>query len=238
MNKYEIKNHAKTILTKTMKKSSSKDLPTATNAAFNVYSNSWATVIAIDVVDYQEQMEYYERHEVIKMLQSFTSTIIKIGKENDRFVSAYLNGDQVIICFSTPSKTSLKSIYETAVKINSFANHLFPLLLVEEGYDYEFKCGIGIWVSDDNSLIKYGEKGTTEESYSTIIGESINNATMLSDLANRGKWDKPILMNYTLWYNLKDQLPIDELESIVECGSIDDIKIYGCSLLYSGYDYL
>lgn len=204
MSKKDIENHIKNLLTKEMKKSSSNKLPNSSNASYNIYSESWATSIAVDIVKFKDSViNGYERKRAINIMQAFTSTIIKISKENPNFISAYVNGDQVIANFSSATKKDMASVYGTAIKINSAINVLMPKILQNHWYKNEFKVGIGIWASNNNSLIKYGEKGSSEESFTTLVGDAINFSTQLSDLANRNG-QTPILMNWNFYNNIKD----------------------------------
>lgn len=206
MTKNEYKNHIKNIITKEMKESEQSTLPKVGNASFKRYNKTWATVIAVDIVGYKKMMEAYKRWAMINILQAFTSSVIKLGKENPYFVSAYINGDQVILCFSADKVHKINSIYYTALRINYIANQLQDETMRENGYIYhegKFSVGIGIWTSDDNSLVKYGEKGSEDESFSTLIGQAINYATEISNYANRN-WRKEILMNYTTYRNIED----------------------------------
>lgn len=186
MNSSESKNHIKNILEKEMKFSEG-GLPKAENASFNVYSKSWATSIAIDIRGYSkfEGEGNLEREEIIKILQAFTSTAIKVGKESNNFISAYTNGDEVILNFKSNKKSDNDELYDIAVRLNSIFNHQMNSLVTDIMIFEDFFVGIGIYLCQDNSLIKYGEKGSDTESFNTIIGKSIIGATTLAKFANK-----------------------------------------------------
>lgn len=233
MDKNSTKNHINNILTKDMKESDNPRLPNVENASWNIYNVTWATVIAVDIVDFGDQINFYKRWAIINIMQAFTSTVIKIGKENDNFVSAYVAGDQVILCFSTYTKEKIQSIYSTAIEINSAINYLMKQTLEENKYNHDWQVGVGIWTSEDNSLVKYGEKSTTNEVFSTIVGESIIEATRLSDEANRGGYPE-ILMNDITFINLDkecDPVKNNWIHSVSGLGS----GIYGCNVRYQSY---
>ena len=201
MNKNELKNHMNNILKKAMTESKSGVLPKVDNAGFNIYNETWATVISTDIRDFKELISKYYRWASIKLMQAFTSTIIKISKENNNFVSAYVNGDEVISCFSADTQKKIDENVDTAIKINSAINILFPKVLISNKYNKPFKAGIGVWTSNDNSLVKYGEKGSNNESFSTLVGKAINFAPFIGKFANKNG-DKAIIINNLTYNNI------------------------------------
>lgn len=213
MNKNEIENHMKTILAKTMSKSPSGSIPKASNAGFNTYNEAWATVVSVDIRGFKNMAARYHKWATIKMMQAFTSTIIKISKENPNFISAYVNGDEVISCFSANLVSKINTNVNTVIKINSAINILFPRVLLAQGYNAGFEAGIGVWTSDKNSLVKYGEKGTSDESFSTLVGESINFASTIGKVANKNG-NEQIIMNDLTYNNIKGEETAKYLSSL------------------------
>ena len=242
MDRKGYENHINNILKKQMQKSESGVIPRAKNAAFNKYGLAWATTIAIDIVGFKEILNRYDRKWVINILQAFSSTAIKIGKENPNFISAYVNGDEVILNFSAESKNKITENYETALKINSAINYLFETMLKKNKYNLWNGVGIGVWTTKDNSIVKYGERGTELESFNTLIGDSIVYASYAAKLANRPRYtNQRIIMNGTTKINIDKNKPsiakgwIKEVK-ISNDESLKSFNLYGASVLYGDYE--
>ncbi len=229
----EDQNNILKYISKPMKKIKSKKLPNPENAGYDVYNEAWAIVIAADIRNYKDMVQHYERWQIIRIIQAFTDSLISSVSDSDHFVDAYVNGDEVIIVFraETEEKTSEIFVNELII-INSIANYLLPRLLSENGYDYEFKVGIGCWLSENNSLIKYGER--KNRSFFTTIGDSINYASELAKLANKNS-NSQILYNNVLVMNLTSEA----LEDHKKWGSyqfnLESQSIYGFDLCWEEY---
>ena len=217
-----------------MNKVRTKRLPNPENAGYNVYNEAWAIVIAADIRNYKEMVASYQRWAIIRIIQAYTNSLISAVSESDNFVDAYVNGDEVLMVFRGDTKEKISQIFEdTLVHINSIANYLLPNLLKENGYDYEFKVGIGCWLSNNNSLIKYGER--RGHSFFTTMGDSINYASALAKIANKNHY-KQILYNYALMSNLEGKAKEQHSKWSQYQLELYNQSIYGCSVRFDEYD--
>ena len=234
------KQNIERFIAKAMRENTSKRLPNTENAGYDVYNNAFAMAIAVDMVDFKKALSYYKRWAIIRIIQGFTNTVIQAAKKgNKNFVDAYLNGDQVIVILRAETKPKIKENLDTAILINSIVNYLLPTLMRENGYDKEVYFGIGLSLSDDNSLIKYGERQSIKHSFFTTMGTAINNASILSNIANR---DYPkILMNDLIIHNLYDDKECSkwiEKKWIKEVFLYDEEiegRIWGTNIRYNEY---
>ena len=234
------KQNIERFIAKAMRENKSKRVPNTENAGFDVYNNAWAMAIAVDMVDFKKVLSYYKRWAIIRIIQGFTNTVIRAAKkDNENFVDAYVNGDQVIVILRAETKSKIKDNLDTAILINSIVNYLFPTLMRENGYDKEVYFGIGLSLSSDNSLIKYGERKSIKHSFFTTMGTAINNASILSNIANRGY--PQILMNNSIAYNLYDD---KEWSKWIEKKWIKEVflydeeiegRIWGVNIRYNEY---
>ena len=229
----EDKNNILKYISNSMKKNETKRLPNPENAGYNVYNEAWAIVICADIRNYKEMVKFYKRWAIIRIIQAFTDSLISSVSDSEHFADAYVNGDKVIIVFRAEEKEKICEIFENElITINSIANYLLPKLLKENGFNREFKVGIGCWLSKNNSLIKYGER--KNRSFFTTIGDSINYASQLAKLANKN-YNKQILYNNLLVINLVNK----GLENHNKWGSyqfdLENQSIYGSSVRWNQY---
>ena len=234
MNFNEYKKNILKYITYSMQKNETKKIPNPESIGYNVYNEAWAIVISANIRNYKEMIKYYERWAIIRIIQAFTNSIISSVSDSEHFVDAYVNGDEVIIVFRAEYKEKISKIFKNElVTINSIANYLLPKLLKENGYNYEFKVGIGCWLSQNNSLIKYGE--IKNKSFFTTIGDSINYASKLAKLANKNS-NSQVLYNNVLVVNLINE----GLENHKKLGSYQfDLKsqsIYGFNFDMTQYN--
>lgn len=200
-----IKNHTLQKLNNTLEKDDGETIPSINNASFNKYGRYWATTISVDIRNFKKMCDLYNLPSVIKLTQAFSSSLIKIMKENENYRYSTANGDEIIGVFSSSRKEKINDNFNTAILCNSFVNYLFPKLLKEKGYNsIEFKAGIGVWTSNDNSIIRYGEKGSANESHVTVIGSTINWASFLAKKSMKGN-NCEILFNNLTKINLTEE---------------------------------
>ena len=217
-----------------MQKNETKKIPNPKNVGYNVYNETWAIVISANIRNYKEMIKYYERWAIIRIIQAFTDSIISSVSDSKHFVDAYVNIDEVIIVFHAEFKEKISKIFKNElVTINSIANYLLPKLLKENGYNYEFKAGIGCWLSQNNSLIKYGER--KNRSFFTTIGDSINYSSTLAKLANKNSYSQ-ILYNNVLAINLIGKALKNHQKLGLYHFNLKNQSIYGFDLHWKEYN--
>lgn len=201
----EIRNHAEQKLNNHLTKNTEQEMPSQENASFQRYGVYWCTAISIDIREFKKICEKFYKPAVIKLVQAFSSSLIRIMKKNPMFKYSTVNGDEVIGVFATPSKEATNTNFKTAILCNSFVNYLFPKILAEKGYtNINFKAGVGVWTSNDNSIVRYGEKGSQHDSDITVIGSSINWSSHLAKISLKNN-NCEILFNETTKQNLTDE---------------------------------
>ncbi|MCK5867165.1 MAG: hypothetical protein KAG14_02075 [Mycoplasmataceae bacterium] len=231
MNFNEVKQNIEKFISNGMKEREAALLPNPENAGYDVFNNAWALVVAVDLRDYKKMVSKYKRWAIIRIIQGFTNTVIKQAKDSKYFVDAYVNGDEVICVFQGNTIEKINEVFgDTVLKINSMINYLFPTLLKENGYEHFYGAGVGIWLSNNNSLVKYGEKSSAKHNFTTTIGDSINFSSKLAKFGKKnGNYE--ILLNETLWTNLNDE----NKNWINKSFLMEDKQIYGLSVRYSEY---
>ena len=227
----EVKQNINKFISSSMKERESKVIPNPENAGYDVYNNAWALILAVDLRDYKKMVSKYKRWAIIRIIQGFTNTVIKQAKDSKNFVDAYVNGDEVICVFQGNTLEKINQVFgETVIEINSMINYLFPTLLKENEYNHFYGAGIGVWLSSNNSLVKYGEKSSGNHNFTTTIGDSINFSSKLSKYANKND-NKQILLNDILYTNLNDENKKWISKSFV----MDGKQVYGSSVRYNKY---
>lgn len=239
MEKDYTKEYINLMLKKSMKLSDSEIIPNVEKYEINEYNEAWVISIAVDMVSFGRVLKKFKRFAVINLLQSYVSTTLKIGKENTSYISSYTSEDVVVMNFAANKKSKILMAYLTAIEINSAINLLLASMLKDRGYKFDFRVGIGIWLSNHNSLVKYGSENMTNidsedvAEYSTMIGESMYKAKELAKIANR-EITFQILMNDNAYSNLSDEDVDKDLIQFAE--KMDEEIIYGTSARYPIYE--
>ena len=172
-------------------------------ASYKTYGVGWATVVSIDIVGFKKIVEKYNNETVTKIIQLFTKILSETAKNFDSYLDVYFAGDEVIVIFDGSKK---KKITE-AVNFSFYANSLINTILqkkIKSKYGIDLSVGIGVWTSNDNSLVMVGHR-YSKDTTTTLIGGAINKASYLAKKANRtiGYVIYPtILMNNTTYINL------------------------------------
>ena len=175
------------------------------NYGHGYYGAAWATVVSVDIVGFKKIVKKLGNQEVVKIVQLFSDTVISTAKDPkfiDIFRDSYFMGKKVLVVFEAKTTSEISLALEFSYYINSQINEVLSSILIEKiPLLKDFKAGIGMWVSNDNTLVYSGQKGTENFNQSTLIGSSIDYASKLSSIANR-KGYPAIMMNSLININL------------------------------------
>lgn len=188
-------------------------LPRRESSAYSSYSKTWATAVSVDIADFKKMVDpssNINMEQMVKIVQLFNEIVAEVAMSETFkhiFRDIYYVGDEVIVIFNTTKKEQINEAVDFAFYMNTLINKVLSKKLISliPVLNY-FKAGIGVWTSNDNTLVRSGKKGDLEYSSSTLIGTSINYASKLSKMANRYPYgDYPILISSLAKGNLQGQ---------------------------------
>lgn len=184
----------------------------------------WVSSIFVDIKSSTELFKN-QGEKLARLLRAFTSEIITIFQDFDKYNQIGIRGDCVYAIYSTPDKTDVCKVFEIAAKVNSFMT-MFNTLLTQYGYS---NIGVGIGLGcDDELIIKAGRTGTGIND-KIWIGKAVVDAANLSSIANRNN-HKKISMSEDFYFNIsqsdykdKDWFSISEQDGITfyECDIVN-----------------
>lgn len=166
------------------------------------YENGVKTWVGALFVDIRDSTNYFKNNKeeiVARIMRAFCSEIIYILNQNDNYREIGIRGDCVFAIYSVPMKEDISKILDDAAMIVSF-NKMFQDILKDNNMP-SFKIGIGLGASKD-LVIKAGKKGTGINDY-IWIGDSVVNASKLSNQGNKDGFDE-IVMDSCFYSNIKD----------------------------------
>lgn len=186
-------------------------LPRRESSSYSSFSKVWATAVSIDIVGFKKMVglsSNINMEQMVKMVQLFNEIVAEVAMSETFkhiFRDIYYVGDEVIVVFNSSTKDQINEAIDFAFHMNSLINKVLSKQLISLiPVLNDFKVGIGVWTSNDNTLVRSGKKGDLEYSSSTLIGTSINYASKLSKMANRYPYgDYPILISSLTKGNLQ-----------------------------------
>lgn len=87
------------------------------------YENGVRTWVGAMFIDIRNSTDYFKENDaekVARIMRAFTSEIIGILKQNEKYVQIGIRGDCVYAIYSTPKKDDLNNILSDACFINTF----------------------------------------------------------------------------------------------------------------------
>lgn len=166
------------------------------------YENGVRTWVGAMFIDIRNSTDYFKENDaekVARIMRAFTSELIGILKQNEKYVQIGIRGDCVYAIYSTPKQNDLNYILSDACFINTFQK-MFQKILERKNWP-TFKIGIGLGASKD-LVIKAGRKGTGIND-NIWIGDAVIDASKLSNEGNTRGID-PIVMDSCFYENIKD----------------------------------
>ncbi|MCD7911107.1 adenylate/guanylate cyclase domain-containing protein [Bacillus velezensis] len=159
---------------------------------------AWAAAIFVDLRDSTSLFKDKNDVDIAKVIRGFTSEIIEILRKDadDNLKEIGIRGDCVYAIYSAPIQYDLYCLAERAFFINTYMVMLNDLL--SERNLPTIRAGIGLDASE-TLAVKAGRKSSGINNL-VWIGESVANASKLSDLGNKnGVY--PIVMSSVFYSN-------------------------------------
>lgn len=166
------------------------------------YENGVRTWVGAMFIDIRNSTDYFKENDaekVARIMRAFTSELIGILKQNEKYVQIGIRGDCVYAIYSTPKQNDLNDILSDACFINTF-QEMFQKILEKKGWP-TFEIGIGLGASKD-LVIKAGRKGTGIND-NIWIGDAVIDSSKLSNEGNT-RGINPIVMDSCFYENIKD----------------------------------
>lgn len=196
---------------------------------------TWVGAMFIDIRNSTDYFKYNNPEKVARIMRAFTSEIIGILKQNEKYVQIGIRGDCVYAIYSTPKKDDLNNILSDACFINTFQK-MFQKILKTKGWP-TFEIGIGLGASKD-LVIKAGKKGTGIND-NIWIGDAVIDASKLSNEGNTNGID-PIVMDSCFYENIKDFDANDKFKNSHYINRVKSEKIneyvYCCDMITIKFD--
>ena len=218
-------------------------LPRRESSGYSSFSKTWATAVSIDIVGFKKMVDpssNINMEQMVKIVQLFNEIVAEVAMSElfkHIFRDIYYVGDEVIVVFNSSTKEQINEAVDFAFYMNSLINTVLSKKLISliPNLNY-FKAGIGVWTSNDNTLVRSGKKGDLEYSSSTLIGTSINYASKLSKMANRYPYDNyPILLSGLAkgnLYNTMDDIVSKHAQEL----NTNIGRIWGVNLIKTAYN--
>lgn len=207
-------------------------LPFRDNTGYKKYGNNWATVVSIDIRGFKKMFETHPNEKIVKLLQIFTKSMTDVAKDaifSKAFRDIYFAGDEVIAVFESSTNDNAIKAIEFVTYAHSISNFLIKTVAEQYGV-HNFKCGIGVWTSSDNTLTMVGQKYSTSDSSTTLIGSAINYGCFLGKKANKDQ-HKPIMINKKTF----DKLSQEWQKYFKYCCNEFNEQIYEGEVHYTNY---
>lgn len=202
------------------------------HSTFDNGVRSWIGSIFVDIADSSSLFENDKISDKVKakIIKAFCHGLINIF--NDKAIDIGIRGDCVYAVFSTPYKTDLKEMFDTACSANTFLNMLNKQLSNQNFPT--IKAGIGMACSEDLIVVAGAKRKVKDYIW---IGECLVEANKLSKIANRGS-HLPMALTSLLYSNIIDEL-VKERESSKNWFSRKrenayDDPYYECDVIYTG----
>lgn len=191
----------------------------------------WVSSIFVDIKNSTELFKNQDE-KLARLLRAFTSEIITIFQDFDKYNQIGIRGDCVYAIYSTPDKTDICKVFEIAGKVNSFMT-MFNKLLTQYGYS---NIGVGIGLGcDDELIIKAGRTGTGIND-KIWIGKAVVDAANLSSIANRNYHNR-IVMSDIFYSNINSSIYKNKSWiTKTSCHEKGYYELYECDAVNMGFD--
>ncbi|MDD3232214.1 MAG: adenylate cyclase [Clostridia bacterium] len=117
---------------------------------------AWTGAIFIDIVNSSNLLDKKDE-KLARLMRAFTSEIITIFQDFEKYRQIGIRGDCVYAIYSVPEKSDIVEMFRIAYKLNTFLK-MFNKIIINYGYS-EISAGIGLGC-DQDLIIKAGRSGT------------------------------------------------------------------------------
>ncbi len=227
------------ILTSTTKIEESNNIPKADeNFTYDNGIYAWTGAIFIDIVDSSNLLDKKDE-KLARLMRAFTSEIITIFQDFDKYRQIGIRGDCVYAIYSVPHQTDTVNMFRIAYKLNTFMK-MFNRIIKTYGYS-EIKAGIGIGC-DKDLIIKAGRNGTGIND-KIWIGNAIIDACNFASEGNRNGIG-PIVMSKCVYSNIIEILKKEDpnYEIWIKAKKLNtwqdshSIKYYHCNIIQNDFN--
>lgn len=176
---------------------------------------SRASVLFTDIRGFTAFAEKNGAEEVVEYLNEYfeiaTACILRHGGRVDKFV-----GDAVMAVFGVPQNQKDHAL--RAIQAGIDMQHEFKVACGQSKNPLLRRVGIGI----DTGTVLAGALGSKVKMEYTVIGDRVNVAARITDLATDGEI---IISNYTYW-EVKEMVRVEELPRQAVKGKTEPIMVY------------
>lgn len=199
---------------------------------------TWVGALFVDMVGSSELCNSPDEN-TARIFRAFCSEIIAILKDDPNYRQIGIRGDCVYSINTTPYKTDLVDMFNTAVQVNTFMK-MYRKLLKKNGYDSIY-AGIGLGCSED-LIIKAGQSGSGIND-KIWIGKAVVDACKLGDKANRNGIN-PIAMSPLFYENVHENLEKENPEyknwirehKESQYSYYSKVDFYHCNIVNTSFD--
>ncbi len=184
------------------------------------------TVVFADIRGFTRHARGMSPEQTVKILNRYfslvTEVVFSFGGTIDKFI-----GDAVMCVFGSPIYTSahLEQAVKTTVAIRDVLERVNALR--QERGDPPFLMGLGL----DSGPVIVGNMGSRQRMEYTVVGDAVNMASRLSDIAEGGE----ILVKEELYPSIKDFARSVKVESAIIKGIDKPVGLYSIVELKDGW---
>ncbi len=177
-------------------------------------NKSEATIVFIDIRGFSSYFELKEPEDIIKELNKYFEIATKSIREFDGYIDKFI-GDAVLGIFGgvKPREGHMEKAVRAAL-------HMKEGFIRESSGGSQLLASIGIGIN--TGTVFSGSVGSDVRMEYTVIGDSVNVASRLSDLAGPGE----IIISKTIYENLKDLIEAEALPPQKIKGKIKPVEVY------------
>lgn len=172
----------------TMSMATADDIVEQTNSRNILSGKFWVTAVAIDICNYKNIIKRHDNMTVIKLLNVYYEIVLSLCEEpiyKEDIVKVDVQGDKILILFKSPKREQLSNAIEFSIHINTLLNHFISTYIQRTwNNNIQIKFGIGVWMSNDNSILT---RNSGNYVFNSTIGSAVEHAFFLAKLANRTK---------------------------------------------------
>jgi len=180
------------------------------------------TVLISDIRNFIKITETYSPEQLVHILNEYFTDMSKIIFENQGSLDKYI-GDAIVAVFG--SLIPLENPAQSAVIAASQMMKCMPSLNEKWMRHYELRMDIGIGINTGEVFL--GNVGSPERMEFTVIGDTVNVASRLSDLAQAGQ----ILITRNTFACLGSDILCRELPTVMVKGKREKQEVF--EILYS-----
>jgi adenylate cyclase len=175
------------------------------------------TILFSDIRDFTKLSEELPPNEVVGMLNEYFNEMTRIAFKKEGTIDKFI-GDAIIVVFGAafPHPDDPLRAVETAIEMQSAMKQL------NEGWQAAGRktFHIGIGVNTGEAL--YGNVGSEQRMELTVIGDAVNLAARLAEIAGGGE----VLMSGFTWEALEGRIAAERIPPVKIKGKAEAVEVY------------